>query len=326
MITIYTGHGRGDGMIIRELTSDVAVIDTPAKINLFLEVLNRRSDGYHNINSVLQAVNLFDRLHVRTERGRHTELVMQGAVGVPSDLSNLVVRAALLMQTRFDRVGGLKIRLTKQIPVAAGLGGGSSDAAATIVAVNLLYGLGLTCPQMAALGAEIGSDVPFFFSGGQALVSGRGESVESISLPTDYAILLVCPDLAVSTAEAYAALKRSLTDKQISFKLRCCRSAQELVCSLRLSGNDFERLQAECHPVLDDIRDRLLAGGAMLARMSGSGPTMFGVFEKAVAANMREEMQQWSRRCFVVKPLRYGLTSLEGGRLGDNGGPGNSEK
>jgi len=267
-------------MLVRHRDSNEITIDAPAKVNLFLEVLNKRPDGYHNINSLFQAVSLFDRLHFTLvpEPGISINLVTDVELTVGEN--NLVARAYRLMNERFELNSGLTVTLEKRIPISAGLGGGSSDGAATILACNLLFNLELNNSQMAALALELGSDVPFFFSSGQALVSGRGEVLKDTDFPTDYRIVLVTPNIPISTAAGYAALKRGLTKSKTPFKLRNCLTVEALVGSLCLSGNDFEEACFRSFPELGRIKDGLLKHGALLARMTGSGPTIFGIFKQ----------------------------------------------
>ena len=179
-------------MLVKSLTSDSLEINAPAKVNLYLEVLNRRPDGYHNINSLFQAVTLFDILKFKkTEQSTcSVDLINKNAADITD---NLVVKAYSLMKMKFNLKGGVKVTLEKNIPIAAGLGGGSSDCAATIIALDQLYALGLEKKQLADIGSELGSDIPFFFGQGQAIVTGRGEKIEVTSFPTEYKIVLVSP-------------------------------------------------------------------------------------------------------------------------------------
>ncbi len=268
-------------MLVKKITNNSILIDAPAKINLFLQVLNRRKDGFHNINSLFQAVSLFDRLkfQITPESGVSLKIVNNKSLSTGSD--NLIVRAYHLIAERFDISSGLKIELTKNIPVAAGLAGGSTDGAATIYACNQLFKLGLSSDQMADLGAELGSDLPFFFGSGQSLVRGRGEMVEKVEIPADYHLVLVNPGVAISTAEAYVRLKRDLTFSKEPFNLARCATVIELVKSLNNYGNDFEQVCLGQYPELGRVMGELLNHGALLARMSGSGPTLFGIFDKA---------------------------------------------
>ncbi|MCK4607586.1 MAG: 4-(cytidine 5'-diphospho)-2-C-methyl-D-erythritol kinase [candidate division Zixibacteria bacterium] len=292
-------------MLLRDRGKGHLEIDAPAKVNLFLEVLRRREDGYHDINSAFQAVSLFDRLSFSVTDQPGISIKVLGNTDLSPGEDNLVARSFDLMRDRFDLKWGLSVALNKRIPVAAGLGGGSSDAAATILACNLLFDLGLSRSRMSELSLEIGSDLPFFFSHGQALVGGRGEIVEEISLPIDYWLLLVNPGIAISTADSYAALRMDLTKRQQGFSLPGCRDVSALVGALRLSGNDFEGVHRESCPVLESVREALLGSGALLVRMSGSGSTMFGVFGEApkVRSSLKFNLGRW-QHC-TVKPITW---------------------
>ncbi len=278
-------------MFVRSVSPTKIVIGAPAKINLFLEILNRRPDGFHNLCSAFQAVSLFDRLTFELAPEGVFGLTVSGKWSLPTDERNLVTQAFHLMQTRFSLRSGLEIKIEKEIPPGGGLGGGSSDAAATILACNALFGLELTDAEMAELGSLLGSDIPFFFSSGQALISGRGEVVQEVQLPIDYWIVLVTPELSISTAESYAGLKRGLTHPFSGYNFNRCRSLQELVASLQLTGNDFERTHLKNYPILDRVRTALVDSGALMVRMSGSGSTFFGIYGLAPELDGRLEAE-----------------------------------
>ncbi len=292
-------------MLLRDRKKDHVEIDAPAKINLFLEVLRTREDGYHDINSVLQAVSLFDHLSFTLTDQPGISIEISGNPDLSPGEDNLVARSYDLMRSRFDLTQGLSVALDKRIPVAAGLGGGSSDAAATIQACNLLFDLELSRSRMSELSLEIGSDLPFFFSHGQALVGGRGEIVEEISLPVDYWLVLVNPGIAISTATSYAALKMGLTSGRRGYTLPGCRDVRTLIEALRLSGNDFEGIHRESCPVLESVRAALLDSGGLLARMSGSGSTTFGVFDEVPEArsSLKFNLGRW-QHC-TVRPITW---------------------
>lgn len=267
-------------MIIIEKKETRLSLKSPAKINLFLEVLNKRPDGYHNINSLFQAVSLFDTLTFELTNNPNISLIIKNTNDLKPDNNNLVCRAFQVMKEEFHLEMGLRITLEKNIPIAAGLAGGSSDAAATILACNILYDLKLSYNKMAELGLKLGSDIPFFFSTGQALVTGRGEIIEETIYPTDYHIVLVTPDITISTAESYEQLRMNLTISGSPFILRCCETVGDFIKNLSNSRNDFERVHLESYSQLSRIKDDLRKFGAGLVRMSGSGPTVFGIFEK----------------------------------------------
>ncbi len=270
-------------------------IYAPAKVNLFLEVLGKRADGYHDIYSLFQAVSLCDRLTCERTDKTGADLTVAGADGLSTGPDNLVAKSYAMMAEEFGFDGGIKIRLEKNIPIAAGLGGGSADGAAAILACNRLFDLGLDYHTMARLALRIGSDLPFFFSSGQALVTGRGENIEEAEYPMDYEMILASPDLAVSTAASYAGLRMGLTKREAASTFLACRNVNDFLESLRLSGNDFERSHFESYPVLGRIRDTLIAVGASLVRMSGSGPTVFGIFERGPGTRFDDVLgrQEW---------------------------------
>lgn len=266
-------------MIIEQRSKDQIRLKSPAKINLFLEVLRKRPDGFHDINSLFQAVSLYDELNIRRLPGQPEcllELPDQSSLSTGAD--NLICRAYDLVKERFKLTDGLRVELKKQIPIAAGLGGGSSNAASTLLAISIMCELGLDYPALADLSAEIGSDIPFFFSGGQALVTGRGEVVNPTDYPVDYWVVLVTPEVALTTAASYAALSLTLTSNRKPFSFQRCGTALKLIDSLGPAGNDFEKVHFKTYPELISIRDELLQSGALLVRLSGSGPTVFGLF------------------------------------------------
>ena len=252
-------------------------IAAPAKINLFLKVLGKRPDGYHDIFSWFQALDLADRITL-TITDDTAIVITTNSPEVPTDSSNLVYQAARRILDRAGRTTGLLIDLDKRIPVAAGLGGGSSDAAAVIKGLNRLFDLRLSRDELSAIGLEIGSDVPFFFSRGQAEVSGRGEVVTDIELPVDYTVALVTPRLAIRAAEAYQRLSLDLTEPIENSNFTCCREASELFGVISQVANDLERALRKAYPVLDKIGDVLASTQAEVVRLSGSGPTVFGLY------------------------------------------------
>lgn len=245
----------------------------PAKINLVLDVGGRRADGFHDIDSVFVAIDLVDEVLV--ERARADELVVTGptASGVPTDESNLVVRAVAALRQRFD-VPPLRIILHKRIPAAGGLGGGSSDAAAVIRAADKLLGLGLDRPAQAALGAEIGSDVPFFSHGGAARIRGRGESVEELA--DGVARLVVVPigsSHVEKTKRLFAALDRL---ERRSEQRAAVLAAEWPAVEERHLGNDFELVceaeLAESGPSWSRMRSK-----GLQPHLCGAGPSLFAL-------------------------------------------------
>ncbi|MDH4155707.1 MAG: 4-(cytidine 5'-diphospho)-2-C-methyl-D-erythritol kinase [candidate division Zixibacteria bacterium] len=294
-------------MFLKRVSESDLVIGAPAKVNLYLEVLGKRPDGFHDINSLFQAVSLFDRLRFKLTRTPHIDIKLKNNNDIPTGPDNLVARAFRLLQNEFALKRGLDVALEKNIPVAAGLGGGSADAAATIIACNELFHLGLARRDMADIGLQLGSDIPFFFGTGQAVVTGRGENVEDRQLPTDYWLVLVNPAVAVSTRASYRALKMDLTKPRKAFSLPNCRTVNNFVSHLRLSGNDFEMFHLESYPGHEKIKDGLEKQGASLVRMSGTGPTYFGLFVNYPEVRPEELFNGGDWHAFTVRPITLPL-------------------
>lgn len=254
-----------------------------AKINLSLKVLHRRADGYHEIRTVFQTIGLHDTLSLEySPRGR-TDILLDDPLAIPG---NLVLRAARLFFEARKVEGALKIRLEKRIPMGGGLGGGSSDAAAVLLALPALTGRNSSLVDLMSLGAKLGSDVSFFLAGGTAIGFGRGEELYPLPEVKPRPVLLLTPPIHVSTPDAYKALKRralpastdpALTSAVPDFKLDIFQS---FVWETRASlmENDFERPVFELHPELGRWRRKLERLGAHAARLSGSGAALFGVF------------------------------------------------
>lgn len=273
-------------------------IKAPAKINLCLRVLGKRPDGYHDIENIMLPISLYDRIELETiPKGiqlwcDHPQL----QIGE----QNLAQQAACAMLAIASPDAGVKIKLYKQIPLAAGLGGGSSDAAAVLRGLNHIWDLGVDRQKLLEIGEELGADVPFFVSGCPAVARGKGEELTPVSFDTVW-LVLVNPGFGVNTAEAYAGLNLGLTKKRSYTKIppnsfSQCKPAQ-IASWLE---NDLESPVINTHPVIKEIKDCLLARGALGALMSGSGPTVFGLFAsrgeaQAVCRELQAEAQAgWS--------------------------------
>jgi 4-diphosphocytidyl-2-C-methyl-D-erythritol kinase len=290
-------------MFVKRITSDSLIIGAPAKVNLYLQVLRKRPDGYHDLNSLFQAVSLFDRLTFNLQDDTAVTVSTNSQSIGPLE-HNLITRAWRLIQTKFGSSQGVHVDLEKNIPIGGGLGGGSSDAAATLAAANILLDLHLSLSEMSHLGSSLGSDIPFFFTSGQAIAEGRGERLIETDFPTDYWLVLVTPSLAISTAASYGSLNLTLTEPKNPFKLTVCRTAGELMEQLALSGNDFEGKHREQYPVLNRIAESLTRSGATIVRMSGSGSTMFGIFEAAPEYDNGLISGEPDWQVHVVRPVR----------------------
>jgi 4-diphosphocytidyl-2-C-methyl-D-erythritol kinase len=278
------------------------MVRTPAKVNLALEVLGKRADGYHEISTVLQAIDLFDRLIM--EDAEDLSLVTTDPA-LPVDDANLVIRAARALGAAAGVRRGARIALDKRIPVAAGLGGGSSDAAATLVALNRLWGLRWSVGRLTELAVGLGMDVPFFLGRGRALGTGRGERLEPLPADGGYALVLANPNFPLSTRESYARVPagwqaEAKGTRAVMAALRI-RSATELGTALT---NHLEDVVAPAVPAIGQMKAALLAAGALGAAMSGSGPTVFGVarsLDHARQIRRRVNRAGWS--CWAVRTL-----------------------
>ncbi len=273
-------------------------VKAPAKINWFLLIKGKRPDGYHDIISPMQCVSLFDVLSF--EDAPEIELVSDLNLPVRE---NLVYKAAVMLKEGVSYRGGAKIILEKNIPLAAGLGGGSSDAAQALIGLNRLWGLSMGEEELMAYGARIGSDVPFFMRGPFSLVEGRGETVTRLKTGVSVDVLLVKPDIAVPASWAYGAYAAELTKKSVDIKLFCHALERRDLTSLRqMVFNDLEKGVMERHRVVADIKEMLLESGAEIASMSGSGSVVFGVFNTEKKARKASGLMgdYW---CRVVKTL-----------------------
>ena len=271
-----------------------------AKVNLALEVLGKRGDGYHEIATVLQAVDLFDRLTVETADtlSLHTD-----DPELPTDEGNLVMRAARLLQKTAGIEKGARIELQKRIPVAAGLGGGSSDAAATLWGLNRLWGLRWPRARLQELAVELGMDVPFFLGTGRAVARGRGERLQALPAGGGYALVLVNPRAPLSTREVYGRVPAGWhaeptgTDRVIEALRR--RNVATLAAALT---NNLERVVEPVLPVIGRMKAALMAAGALGAIMSGSGPTVFGLARSLDhARQVRSRVSRAGWACWAVR-------------------------
>lgn len=258
---------------------ETITLKAPAKINIGLRVLNQREDGFHNILTIFQRINLLDVVKLKKT---NTAVIYRGIDLTLDPADNLCVIAAEYFRREFNISKGVDIHLEKRIPVGAGLGGGSSDAASTIIGMNKLFDTGLTLADLLKLGLEIGSDVPFFILNTSAMIaSGRGEQFEKVNgLNSDYWVLIIYPNFEISTAWAYSCLGKHLTLEKKNNNLfdREFLGFQGEIPTANM-GNDFEYPVFDAHPELSRERDRLLVAGAKFAMLSGSGSSLYGVFD-----------------------------------------------
>jgi 4-diphosphocytidyl-2-C-methyl-D-erythritol kinase len=288
---LSSGSGRG-----RRIELSAA-----AKVNLALEVLGRRTDGYHEVVTVMQAVELSDR--VVLEDVERLEL-RTTAPGIPTDASNLALRAALALREAAGVGRGVCITLDKRIPVAAGLGGGSTDAAAVLLGLNRLWGLRWPLDRLTDVAVGLGMDVPFFLRGGAAFATGRGERLNRMR-GMALALVLVNPRYASSTTEAYGRLTSTMySDGARARAVATALSARRAGHVARSLYNSLEGAVAPVHPEIGHMKAALLAAGALGALMSGSGPTVFGVARSLDhARQIRRRVQRASWECWAVRTL-----------------------
>ena len=275
-----------------------------AKINLDLRVLGKRPDGYHELRTIFQTISLADSLDIAFTPGRKTSIELDDPLAI-SD--NLVVRAARLAMDAMRATGRVEMRLRKHIPMGAGLGGGSSDAAAVLLALPALAGRALPLPILGDLAARLGSDVPFFLLGGTAVGIGRG--TELFPLPDRPAMsgLVVAPAVHVNTAQAYRDLSPGLTSEAQENKIFSFQSLTWERGVGKSSENDFEAVVFKQHRNLADLKKRLLRAGATAAMMTGSGSALFGLFpdRHGISAAMQSLGDEKVFRISLVSRARY---------------------
>ncbi|WP_432406854.1 4-(cytidine 5'-diphospho)-2-C-methyl-D-erythritol kinase [Wukongibacter sp. M2B1] len=249
-----------------------------AKINLSLDVLNKRSDGYHNVKMIMQQITLYDEVSLqKIDKGI---VLTSDCSFLPNDISNIAYKAADSMLKKYGIEGGVNIKIEKNIPIAAGLAGGSSDAAAVIKGINTLYDLSLSVEEMMDIGAGIGADVPFCILGDGALAEGIGEKLTQIKGLRSGWIVLSKPNICVSTADAYGNLRLDdINDRPNTDKLLNALERDNLYDVADNLCNVFEQGIFYKNPIVKLIKEKMLEYGAVGSLMSGSGPSVYGIFK-----------------------------------------------
>jgi len=275
----------------------------PAKINLALDVLYKRPDKYHEVEMVMTTVDLSDRIELSPLREDEIRIVSENRF-VPSDQRNLAYQAAQLIKNTYYIREGVEIFIEKQIPVAAGLAGGSSDAAAVLRGLNRLWGLGLEAEQLADLGAQIGSDVSFCVYGGAALATGRGEKIKELPTPPPCWVVLAKPSIGVSTQAIYQNL--DLDDVQhpdIQKMIQALENGDYNAMCTHI-GNVLEPVTSQLHSEVDQIKNHMKVFGADAVLMSGSGPTVFGLVQhESRAQRIYNGLRGFCEEVYVVRML-----------------------
>lgn len=283
------------------------------KINLGLDVLRRREDGYHEVKMIMQTVSLCDELELKKSRKEGIQ-VQTNLYYLPTNENNLVYKAAQLLMEEFDIRGGMSIQLRKKIPVSAGMAGGSSDAAAVLWGMNQMYGLGLSRKDLMERGVKLGADVPYCILRGTALAEGIGERLTTLpSMPKCY-LLIAKPGINVSTKYVYENLHandlKAEQHPDVDSVIEALKEKDLAALSSRM-GNVLETVTVSAYPVIDQIKKCMMNAGALGAMMSGSGPTVFGIFDsqaKARRAYRGMKGKRFVKQAYVTVPYNVRRT------------------
>ena len=283
------------------VTGNRAIARSHAKINLTLDVLGRRSDGYHDVEMIMQTVSLFDLILV--DKIPSGIFLSTNLKYLPNNNKNLAYKAAEVFFKKTGIKGGAKIMIHKNIPVAAGLAGGSGNCAAVLLALNKLYNAGLTLEELCAVGAELGADVPYCITGGTQLSCGIGERLTPLHSPQPFDILMVKPFLNISTAAVYEAIDSAEISKRPDNAAMADAIAKNDLREISANlCNVMESVTERLHPIIRGIKTKMLSDGALGALMSGSGPTVFGIFDDyGKAYKSYESFSYQFKDTFLVK-------------------------
>ena len=276
----------------------------PAKINLGLDILGKRPDGLHELAMVMASIDLADRLYLE-EIPENKIIIETNKAFLPTDKKNHVYEALELVKERFEIKQGLRVKIHKEIPVAAGLGGGSTDSAAALRAVNRLWNLGLSVKELASLGAEVGSDVPYCVYGQTSLVEGFGEKVTPIAPMPQCWVVVVKPRMSVSTRTIFAKIvMEDLYHPDIQALVSAIEENDYQKMNQNL-GNSMEVVTIKKHPIIQQLKDRMLKYGADAAMMSGSGPTVYALCDKySRAKHVFNALKGFCDEVYLVRTLK----------------------
>lgn len=276
-----------------------------AKINLGLDVIRKRPDGYHDVSMIMQTVGLHDTISIK-ETKFQSVTIRSNLYYLPTDRRNLVYKAIELFNESHPIRSGLSVYINKRIPVAAGLAGGSADAAATLKALNSLYKTGISLEELMRLGLKLGADVPYCLLMGTALSEGIGEILSPLPSMPDCSILLVKPDISVSTKYIYENLRLGEEAKHPNIQaMQEALQENSIYKLVPLMENILESVTIKEYPIIDEIKAKMKEKGALTALMSGSGPTVFGIFDsqyKAEKAYRFFKSSDYGNRVIITKP------------------------
>ncbi|MFJ5566653.1 4-(cytidine 5'-diphospho)-2-C-methyl-D-erythritol kinase [Lysinibacillus xylanilyticus] len=278
-------------------------VKAPAKINLTLDVLYKRPDNYHEVEMVMTTVDLADRICLESREDGVIEIFSTDNF-VPNDHRNFAYQAARLVKDTYGIGQGVSITIEKEIPIAAGLAGGSSDAAATLKGLNELWNLGLSIDELAELGAKIGSDVSFCVYGGTALATGRGEKIQELPAPPNCWVVLAKPKIGVSTAEVYGGLKVEGLEHPNTKQMMHAIETEDYELLCKSLGNVLETVTFTLHPEVVMLKEQMKRFGADATLMSGSGPTVFGLVDsEARVSRIYNGLRGFCEEVYAVRIL-----------------------
>lgn len=287
------------------------LIQSPAKINLTLEIVKKRKDGFHNINSIMQTVSLYDLLKIKFKKNNNEIKILTSAKNIPTDENNLVYITAEKYLQKINKKIGLNINLKKNIPVGAGLGGGSSNAAAVLLGLNTYFKNYFSLKELQKIAESIGADVPYFLTGGLCFVSGKGEKVLPLNYGLNFYILIVFANIFILTKSVYQKIKKIPKLERLSLLIKKnIKSAnlkeEKIISNLK---NDLQPIVFKSFPQLISIKNKLLKLNASSVLMSGSGSAIFGIYlNKKDALNAKNTLQKNKKLLLtLVKPISKGV-------------------
>ncbi|WP_284140718.1 MULTISPECIES: 4-(cytidine 5'-diphospho)-2-C-methyl-D-erythritol kinase [unclassified Virgibacillus] len=284
--------------------TDMALLEkAPAKINLSLDVLGKREDGYHNVEMVMTTIDLSDRIELTILEENRIDVSLWSRY-VPNDERNLAYKAAELFKQTYRISEGIHIKIEKNIPVSAGLGGGSTDAAAVLRGMNRLFDLNLPLSELAALGATIGTDIPFCVYGNTGIATGRGEKISQLPSPPSCWVVLAKPDIGVSTKTIFQQIKMDNLMHPVTEKVIEALQMNDFSRLCNSLGNVLEPYTMELHPQVKRVKEKMEHAGADGVLMSGSGPTIYGlVAQESKAQRIYNGMRGFCSEVYLVRIL-----------------------
>jgi 4-diphosphocytidyl-2-C-methyl-D-erythritol kinase len=273
----------------------------PAKLNLSLDVISKRDDGYHNVEMVMTTIDLYDRIGLQELEENKIEISLESRY-VPSDERNLAFKAARLFKEAYNIGKGIHIDIEKSIPVSAGLGGGSADAAAVLRGLNRLWSLHIPVQELAALGARIGSDVPFCVFGHTGVATGRGEIVNKLPAPPSCWVVLAKPDIGVSSGTIFEQIKLEKLIHPETAKIIDALYENDYPKLCHYIGNALEDVTCSVYPEVKRIKNKMMQAGAEGVLMSGSGPTVYGLVKnESKAQRIYNSMRGFCKEVYYVR-------------------------